>query len=311
MEIHHEQQAMPTHLPRITVVTPSYNQGQFIGDTIESVLSQGYPNLEYLVIDGGSEDQSVDVIRQFADRIDYWISEPDHGQSHAIQKGLLRATGEVFNWINSDDRLAPGALRTIGEAFTDHDAVAGTTTTFGPTGTRDYVSRNIDAWSIVAESLGTRARWHQPGIWLRTEQLREIGGLDESLHYRFDMDMLARYLTRFPKVRYVNDTVAYFRIHPASKTSTAATAFRAEHYRVIEKARDANLFGDSGHDLEQVLATMQWQDRLKGILDDESSSRVARARQVMSESSRLPPAVRQRYTYKYLKRILLRGKRRT
>ncbi|MAA73495.1 MAG: hypothetical protein CMN28_02155 [Salinisphaeraceae bacterium] len=102
-----------------------------------------------------------------------------------------------------------------------------------------------------------------------------------------------------------------FFVHPASKTSTAASGFGEEHYWVIEQARDAGLFGDSDQNVEQLLATMRWQDRLKRILDDESSSRVARARHVMSESSTLPPVVRQHYTCKYFKPMLPRGRRRS
>ena len=107
------------NLPRITIVTPSYNQGAFLEDTIRSVLDQGYPNLEYIVMDGGSTDNSVEIIEKYADRIDYWESEPDRGQTHAINKGFARATGVIGNWINSDDLLEPGALQTIGQAWNE------------------------------------------------------------------------------------------------------------------------------------------------------------------------------------------------
>ena len=99
--------------PRITVITPSYNQGQFLERTIRSVLDQGYANLEYFVIDGGSTDQSVEIIRQYADQLAGWISEPDGGQTDAINKGVARATGQIISYLNSDDVLLEGALQTV------------------------------------------------------------------------------------------------------------------------------------------------------------------------------------------------------
>lgn len=105
-------------IPRITIITPSYNQGAYIEDTILSVLNQDYPNLEYIIIDGGSNDQTIDIIKKYSDRISYWVSEKDRGQSHAINKGFERATGEIINWINSDDQLMPDTLHKLAAAFT-------------------------------------------------------------------------------------------------------------------------------------------------------------------------------------------------
>ena len=95
---------MPDQFPKITIITPSYNQGQFIEETILSVINQGYPNLEYIIMDGGSTDNTVEVIKKYSDHINYWVSEKDKGQSNAINKGLHRATGDIINWLNSDDQ---------------------------------------------------------------------------------------------------------------------------------------------------------------------------------------------------------------
>src|SRR5262245_38608843 len=107
-------------LPRITVITPSFNQGAFIESTIQSVLNQNYPNLEYFVIDGGSTDNSVDVIRKYESAITYWVSEKDSGQSEAINKGLKRAGGEIISWLCSDDLYVPEALQKVAALFQKH-----------------------------------------------------------------------------------------------------------------------------------------------------------------------------------------------
>jgi glycosyltransferase involved in cell wall biosynthesis len=98
-------------LPKITIVTPSYNQGEFLEETINSVLGQSYPNLEYFVVDGNSTDQSLQILEKYSSRLTWWISEADKGQSDAINKGLKRATGDIITWINSDDLLFPGHLK--------------------------------------------------------------------------------------------------------------------------------------------------------------------------------------------------------
>src|SRR5215210_2088856 len=112
---------MPTYTrralhPKLTVITPSFNQGKFIERTIRSVLDQGYPNLEYVVVDGGSSDESVGVIRKYERHLAWWVSETDRGQAHALNKGFARATGAVYGYINSDDYLLPGALKAVGGA---------------------------------------------------------------------------------------------------------------------------------------------------------------------------------------------------
>ena len=106
--------------PRISIVTPSFNQGKYIEQTIQSVLSQNYPNLEYIIIDGGSTDGTVEIIKKYEQQLTYWISEPDKGQTDAINKGFAKCTGEIFNWINSDDYYSPNSLHIVAEVFSEN-----------------------------------------------------------------------------------------------------------------------------------------------------------------------------------------------
>ena len=128
--------------PRISIVTPSYNQDQFIEETLRSVLLQGYPNLEYIVIDGGSTDGTVGIIRRYAPWLTHWVSEPDRGQAHAISKGLGKCSGGIFQWINSDDVLLKGALPSVGAIWAPGHAVLGPIL-IGTSMTNSALQRNV------------------------------------------------------------------------------------------------------------------------------------------------------------------------
>lgn len=222
-------------LSTITVITPSYNQGEFIEETIRSVLLQGHPRLQYLILDGGSTDKTLDVIRRYERWIDFWTSEPDRGQADAISKGLQRCTGTICNWINSDDLLLPGCLALVAGAFSpDVDAVAGACLNFGG-GQPDNVlsNRRLSARSLLRGTRG--AVFQQPAFWFRPALLTAIGGLDTTMHHGFDFDMAIRYTARFPRVRYLPSTLAAFRRHPASKTATSPRRFLEDYRRTLVK----------------------------------------------------------------------------
>lgn len=216
---------------KISIVTPSFNQAEYLEQTLDSVLSQNYPELEYIVVDGGSTDGSVDILKRYAKHLTHWVSEPDRGQSHAINKGLARCTGEVFNWLNSDDYLEPGALQTIGEAFENPK----TTAFIGRSnivekGAVIRRSRGTDVYADnLAKTLG-QARIDQPEHWWRKSVLDRMGPLDESLHYIMDRDWWGKYLMRFGLHGVVqdNEVLANFRLHPESKTVADNAAFNEE-----------------------------------------------------------------------------------
>ena len=184
----------------MTVITPSYNQAEFLEQTIRSVLLQGYPNLEYVVIDGGSTDGSVEVIRKYAAHLSHWESRPDRGQAHAVNKGLRRGTGEILCWLNSDDFYTPGTLHIVAEALARGGGV------FAVAGHCVSVNADGGAKQTLAgryESLERLLQFwkgyhmHQPSVFWRREVFERVGYLDESLYYVMDFDYWVRIARRF------------------------------------------------------------------------------------------------------------------
>jgi glycosyltransferase involved in cell wall biosynthesis len=205
--------------PKISVITPSFNQGQFIEETIRSVLLQGYPNLEYIVIDGGSTDESVDIIRRYQDRINYWESIADRGQAHALNKGFDRCTGELVGWINSDDLLLPGTLQKLALAHVANPVaiLLGSVIHFygAQESTRLWRQRKVTFRNMVALQKGMV--WQQPGTYVPGKFVHSVGLLDESLRYVFDRDWMCMLLQKY-SIAYLQEPVAMFRLHAHSKT---------------------------------------------------------------------------------------------
>lgn len=290
-------------LPRITVVTPSYNQAAFLESTIRSVLEQSYPALDYHVIDGGSSDGSADVIRHYAPWLASWICERDDGQVDAILKGLKRADGEWFNWINSDDLLAPGALWEVAR-LSQGDLIAGATQNFREDALdRRRISRALNARDLVRIPIESRTRWHQPGIWYRTAALREVG-IDTSLHYRFDLKLLIRYTLRFPCVRYTDRTLAWFRLHGASKTVSEAARFGGEHRFLLEQLLLENEARHLQDDVRAALEALTWRQTLSELEAPDGRSRSRRLLEWIRQTCGTKSAWHNKATYDTLGRIL-------
>ena len=229
--------------PKISIVTPSFNQGQFIEETIRSILLQGYPNLEYIIVDGGSADDTVEVLKKYEPWLTYWVSEIDVGQADAINKGLQHATGEWFNWINSDDLLTPRALFQVAMLTLGQDAVAGVTENFDSYGVCEYVANTrLDAVSLVSGSHHTV--FHQPSFWLKLAGLRDCGGINSQMHYVFDWEMLIRYLGSHPRIAYTEKTLARFRLHETSKTVSLPKKFEEERQLALTLLRAGCLNSD-------------------------------------------------------------------
>jgi hypothetical protein len=221
-------------LPPLSLVTPSFNQAQYIEETIRSVLLQGYPRLDYVVIDGGSTDGTVEILRRYSPWISHWESERDRGQSHAINKGLARTRGAWVNWINSDDYLLPGALLAVGRAArANPEAVL----VAGQLDVRcgDSIRRRygVKLGDNLADDI-VNHRTAQPAMFYRSDFLRSV---DESLHYAMDYDLWVRLLSQrgSSAVRQIPETLAVFREHPDSKTSRQAEAFEADERTILRR----------------------------------------------------------------------------
>jgi hypothetical protein len=228
-------------LPRISIVTPSYNQGAFIEETIRSVLLQDYPNLEYFVMDGGSTDNTTEVIRRYADRITHYESEKDRGQSHAINKGLAHSTGDIFNWINSDDLLLPGALWRVAESWlgSSGNIISGDTEFFDGSGTFSIMrARNQSLQNFVRFWECDYLGWAQQATFLPLANVKALGGVREVLKYCMDYHLMVRLLASGLNVTYLDQALARFRHHPASKTVGATHDFRLERVPTLQAMKD-------------------------------------------------------------------------
>jgi glycosyltransferase involved in cell wall biosynthesis len=215
--------------PRVSIVTPSYNQGQFIEETLRSVLLQGYPNLEYIVMDGGSTDGSVEILKRYSHYFDYWVSRKDEGHAAAIRSGFDRATGTILGFLNSDDILLPSALGTVALFFSQHptvELVVGKSLIIGPS---SEILRAVCGYPPTFYSLlfWGSGGFYQPASFWSMDALQKVGMFDTSLRFAFDYDLYLR-LTRHQKARRVNAYLAAFRVHPKSKTSMLQDVKREE-----------------------------------------------------------------------------------
>jgi glycosyltransferase involved in cell wall biosynthesis len=220
-----------TDLPRITVVTPSFNQARYLERTIRSVLEQGYPNLEYMVLDAASADGSLEIIERYADRLDYWRSEPDDGQSAAINEGWKRASGEVISWLGSDDYYLPGTLHWVGEYFRDHPeewVIYGSWEAVDEAGRRlNYAGSRFRRRTLIL----SRNTIPQPSAFIRREAIDTVGLLDERLHYTMDLDLFLR-IAEHRTPRFVSRPLAAATMHPEAKTFSQRDAMARERYEV-------------------------------------------------------------------------------
>src|SRR5258706_631032 len=228
--------------PKISLVTPSLNQGRFIEETIQSVLSQNYPNLEYLVMDGGSTDNTLDILKRYSNQLK-WVSEKDTGQSNAINKGLRMASGEILAYLNADDVLLPGTLLKVANLFMEHRQ------TMWMTGQcriidedngeiRRLITAYKNLWLHLSHPsiLLITDYISQPSTFWRANVMSELGYLDESLHYVMDYEYWLRLYSKYPPL-FIPEYLAAFKIHRQSKTTSTGhkNIFIEEERAIIQR----------------------------------------------------------------------------
>jgi glycosyltransferase involved in cell wall biosynthesis len=234
---------MMSDLPLVSIITPSYNQARFLESTLRSVLEQDYPNIEYLVVDGASTDGSVEIVRRYADRLAWWVSEKDSGQSEAVNKGLRRARGEIVGWLNSDDLYLPGAVSAAVAAFRSHpeaglvygDALAidADGKPFNVMHARQYTLADLMAFNIIC----------QPAAFMRRSVLEQVNYLDPAYHLLMD-NLLWMHMAQKAPLIYVPQTWAAARYHEQAKNRTFGAAYGREAHVLIEDLRPRPEFAE-------------------------------------------------------------------
>lgn len=225
----------------VSIITPSYNQAKYLEQTIQSVLSQDYSRIEYIVVDGKSKDGSVDIIKRYADKLAYWISEKDKGQADAINKGFARATGEIIAWLNSDDYYLPGAVSAAVKVFEENPeivlvygnmlAVDEHGQTFNTLTYNQLTLRDLLCFQIIG----------QPAVFMRRSALQKTNGLDATFHFLLD-HLLWIQIAKQGKILHVNQTWAAARYHAEAKNVSKAAEFGREAFRILETiAQDKDL----------------------------------------------------------------------
>ena len=202
--------------PLVSIITPSYNQGAYIEETMKSVLGQNYSNMEYLVVDGSSSDGTLDIFRKYESKI-RWLSEKDEGQADAINKGIRMTKGDIIAWINSDDILLPGAISKVVNCFFNHPEAA---LIYGKSYFIDTGGKTIGKYPTETLNLKRLAMFNficQPSAFFRRQIFNDVGGLNTSLQYTMDYDLWIRIVHKSP-VKYLPEFLSGYRLHPSSKT---------------------------------------------------------------------------------------------
>jgi GT2 family glycosyltransferase len=220
----------------VSIITPSYNQASYLEQTILSVLDQDYPRIEYLVIDGASTDDSVEIIKKYADQLTYWVSEKDNGQADAINKGFARATGEIIAWLNSDDYYLAGAVSSAVKIFEENPdavlvygdmlAVDEHGKTFNTLKYKQLTLKDLLCFQIIG----------QPAVFMRRSALEKTFGLDPALHFLLDHFLWIQ-IAQHGKILHVDQTWAAARYHAEAKNRAKAAEFGREAFRILENVK--------------------------------------------------------------------------
>lgn len=224
---------MYQNLPLVSIITPSFQQGRFIDDTIQSVLTQDYPKIEYIVIDAQSTDDTIEILESYGQQF-VWLSEADNGQANAINKGLNLSHGDIVTWLNSDDLLKPGAVRAIVDKFNEYPEAG---LVFGDL---DLVDENrkmlqsVKLSDILPEELLFGNVIGQPNVFIRKDVFETTGYINEKYHYVFDLDLWLRIAFRYT-THHISQSIAEFRLHGESKSVLSRQKFASEWLMILSQ----------------------------------------------------------------------------
>jgi len=261
-------------MPRISIVTPSYMQGQYLEETIRSILLQGYPNLEYVVMDGGSTDETVPLLEKYAPWLAAWRSEKDRGQTSAINKGLRIITGDIVAYINSDDWYHPGALQAVARRAMEHPEENWWVGWVDNCPEGRPPERKLSSFTNLVEFLGRTEAVQQPGVFWRRDLGRKAGFFIEDMHFLFDHEYWVRFLLAGARPVNLDAPIANFRIHGGSKTYSKQYLFMRELWTATRRHRHA-------------VTEQQWREIVDRVRDYEAEYFVQSIYGVLAKGDRL------------------------
>jgi GT2 family glycosyltransferase len=222
--------------PLVTIITPSFNQARYLEATIQSVLAQDYPHIEYILIDGASTDTSIEIVKKYKSKLAYWVSEKDSGQAEAINKGLVRATGEIIAWLNSDDYYLPNTISRVVQVFEENPDII---MVYGDMLAVDEQGQTINVLKYKQLSLEDLLYFQiigQPSVFFRRVALEQAGLLDTTFHFLLDHHLWIR-IARQGKILHVPQTWSAARYHAEAKNRAKAAEFGREAFRILDWAK--------------------------------------------------------------------------
>ncbi|MBV6449737.1 MAG: hypothetical protein MHPDNHAH_00450 [Anaerolineales bacterium] len=234
----------------ISIITPSFNQARYLEQTIQSVLGQDFPHIEYIVVDGASTDGSVEMIKKYADKLAWWVSEKDSGQAEAINKGLARAKGEIVAWLNSDDYYLPSAVSAAMKVFEENPDVALVYGNMLAVDERGNAFNTLTYKQLSLQDLLCFQIIGQPAVFFRREALEKAGMLDPTFHFLLDHHLWIR-IAQHGKILHVNQTWAAARYHAEAKNRAKAAEFGREAFRILAWAESQPKLGEAIRPVER------------------------------------------------------------